>query len=232
MEITEKLLESGLTRNEAKVYLELSKKGESSANQIAKELGIDRTLTYTILNHLIEKGQVTYIKKENKKIFSCANPENLLNSIKSKEFLIIQLIEDLKKVSKQKQEEVNINVYEGKNGLRNFINLALKEKEILSFGFTGKVFTQLYEIPGIIKQIENKEIKIKIIASKEYEQNFKNKIKKFQFKFLKVHSESTTTIFGDYISIHLIKDKPIIIIIKNKDIAFSYKNYFNYLWKA
>jgi len=66
MEITEKLLESGLTRNEAKVYLELSKKGESSANQIAKELGIDRTLTYTILNHLIEKGQVTYIKKENK----------------------------------------------------------------------------------------------------------------------------------------------------------------------
>jgi len=37
----------------------------------------------------------------------------------------------------------------------------------------------------------------------------KNKIKKFQFKFLKVHSESTTTIFGDYISIHLIKDKPI-----------------------
>ena len=66
MGVYEKLQQVGLTGNEAKVYLELVKKGESSANQVAKDIGMDRTLTYTVLNHLIEKGQVSYIiKKKN-----------------------------------------------------------------------------------------------------------------------------------------------------------------------
>ena len=76
MEILEKLQKAGLTGNESKVYLELVKKGELSANQIAKNLGIDRTLTYTILNHLIEKGQVSYVIRDNKKFFSIENRED------------------------------------------------------------------------------------------------------------------------------------------------------------
>jgi len=66
MDTLEKLQQAGLTGNESRVYLELVKKGELSANQIAKNLGMDRTLTYTVLNHLVEKGQTSYIIKENK----------------------------------------------------------------------------------------------------------------------------------------------------------------------
>ena len=57
--------------------------------------------------------------------------------------------------------------------------------------------------------------------------NFKN----FQFRYLDVESEATTSIFGDYVSIHLIKGKPLIILIKNKYIAKSFKNHFEYLWE-
>ena len=32
-------------------------------------------------------------------------------------------------------------------------------------------------------------------------------------------------------SIHLIKEKPHIVIIKNKEIAESYRNHFKILWK-
>ena len=65
MDIYEKIQEAGLTGNEARVYLELIKKGELTANQIARNISMDRTLTYTVLNHLIEKGQVSYVIKEN-----------------------------------------------------------------------------------------------------------------------------------------------------------------------
>ncbi len=160
MDIYEKLKEAGLTGNEAKVYLELLKKGELSANQIAKNLGMDRTLTYTILNHLIEKGQVNYIVKKNKKIFSCANPENLLNQVKAKEILICDLIKKLKKIKKQKQEETEVNVYEGKEGMRAFINLAKKQKEFCAFGSTGRAFYALYEMPAVAKQVEKSGIKV------------------------------------------------------------------------
>ena len=68
MEFEDKLREAGLTGNESKVYYELLKKGQLSANQLAKNIGMDRTLTYTVLNHLIEKGMVSYTIKSNKMI--------------------------------------------------------------------------------------------------------------------------------------------------------------------
>jgi len=231
MDIYEKLQEAGLTGNEAKVYLELLKKGELSANQIAKNIGMDRTLAYTILNHLIEKGQVNYIVKANKKVFSCSSPENLLNPIKSKETLILDLIKELNKVKTEKHEPVEISVYEGKEGMRTLVNIALKEKEMLSFGGTGRAYDLLYEMPAIAKKLEKTEHILKVLLGKQYAGHEFSKYKNVKVKLVDVKSEATTTIFGDYISIHLIKEKPIVVIIKNKYIAESYRNYFNYMWK-
>ena len=121
MDIYEKLQQAGLTGNEAKAYLELLKKGGLSANQVAKNIGMDRTLTYTVLNHLIEKGQVSYITKENKKIFSCSAPKALLNPIKSKEVLVLDLIKELNKVKTEKDETVGIEVYEGRRDLEHLL---------------------------------------------------------------------------------------------------------------
>lgn len=232
MELNEKLQQAGLTGNESKVYLELHKHGELSANQIAKNIGMDRTLTYTVLNHLIEKGQINYVVKKNKKMFSSSSPENLLNPIKSKEAVILDLIKQLNEIKTEKQEPVDINVYEGKEGFRTFMNTAIKEKEILSFGGTGRAYELLYEMPLIGKQMEKAGSHLKVILDKKYADHDFVKHKNVHVKLTDVKSESTTTIFGDYIAIHLIKDKPIVILIRNKDIAESYKNYFNFMWNS
>jgi len=230
MDIYEKLQQAGLTGNEAKAYLELLKKGGLSANQVAKNIGMDRTLTYTVLNHLIEKGQVSYITKENKKIFSCSAPKALLNPIKSKEVLVLDLIKELNKVKTEKDETVGIEVYEGKEGLRTFISIAIKEKKIFSFGGTGRAYDALYEMPAIGKQLEKAGSHLKVILGKQYEGHEFTKYKNVEVRLTDMKSEATTTIFGDYVTIHLIKDRPIIIMIKNRDIAKSYRNYFDLLW--
>lgn len=234
MDIYEKLQEAGLTGNESKVYLELLRKGELSANQIAKNLSMDRTLAYTVLNHLIEKGQVGYVIKEGKKKFSTAEPENLLNSIRAKELLVGDLIKELKKIRKKDQQDVEVNVYEGKEGLRKFINMAMKYKNFCSFGATGRAFDFLYELPAIAKKWEKKKtFKGRIITTSDYKSHgLMTKVKNIEFRYLDIKSESTTGIWGDYISIHLAVDKPIVIIIKNKEIAESYQNHFEVLWKV
>ncbi|MFA7707580.1 MAG: helix-turn-helix domain-containing protein [Candidatus Pacearchaeota archaeon] len=231
MDIYEKLQQAGLTGNEAKAYLELLKQGELSANQIAKNISMDRTLTYTVLNHLIEKGQISYIIKQNKKIFSCSNPENLLNPIKTKETLILGLIKELKTIKPEQSEKTEINVYEGKEGMRALMNEIIKCKEFFAFGGTGRAYDLLYEMSAMAKQLEKTKASAKVIMGKEYQGHEFTKYKAIEVKFADIKSEATTTIFEDKISIHLIKDKPIIIIIKNKDIAQSYRNYFNYMWK-
>ncbi|MEK6915294.1 MAG: helix-turn-helix domain-containing protein [Nanoarchaeota archaeon] len=231
MEIYEKLQEIGLTGNESKVYLELLTSGELSANNLAKNLGIDRTLTYTVLNHLIEKGQARYTIKEGKKYFSSTKPENLLNPLKAKEIVALDTIKELNKIRKQEQKEIEINMYEGKEAFRVLFNHVRRENEFLALGSTGKAFYQLYEMPAIAKEFEKRNITVKILGHKKYKGTEPFSFKKFQYKYLDIESEATTTIFGDYISIHLIKGKPAIILIKNKEMAKSYKNHFNYLWK-
>jgi HTH-type transcriptional regulator, sugar sensing transcriptional regulator len=232
MNIQEKLQAAGLTGNESKVYLELIKKGELSANQIARNLGIDRTLSYNILNHLIEKGHVSYIIKENKKLFSTAEPQSLLNPIKSKETMILDLIGELGKIKKESSQEVEIKVFEGKEGIRTLFRTFLKSASSFdSFGATGRAYEALYEAPVIAKEFTKNNVIGRIIMSKGYKGHEFTKIKNLKIKYSDVSAEASTTIFGDYVSIHMIKQKPIIILIKNKDIAQSYRNYFEFMWK-
>lgn len=49
MELGSALKEFGLSENETKVYLALTKTGESTAQNIAKNAGLPRTTTYHLL---------------------------------------------------------------------------------------------------------------------------------------------------------------------------------------
>jgi len=231
MEIIARLKEAGLTGNEAKVYLELLQSGSLSANRLAKNIGMDRTLAYTVLNHLIEKGQVRYIIKKNKKVFSCTPPNSLLNPVREKEALIKNLIGDLEKTEKKELEETEVTIYEGKEGVRNLLREILKEKKVDAFGSTGRAYDLIFESPDLAKEAEKRGVIMRVIASKEHEKKKFTKHKNLLIKFLDVDSEATTSILNDRISIHLIKGKPITIVIKNKHIVKSYKNYFEWMWK-
>ncbi|MBU2562533.1 MAG: hypothetical protein KKF68_02645 [Nanoarchaeota archaeon] len=226
------LIKAGLTRNEAKAYLELLKQGELSANKLSKKISMDRSLTYTILNNLIEKGLVSYIKKDTRKYFKPEHPKNLLNPIKSKELFIETLINNLIKIKPKKDEETEIKIFEGKAGIRNFINLAIKEKYFYAFGSTGLAFFSLHEMPHIAKKVSKLKKDIKIIGNKKYKGTEPFEFKAFKYKYLDIKSKATTSIFGDYVSIHLLTQKPLIILINNKEIAESYRNHFKVLWKV
>ncbi|MBS3091618.1 hypothetical protein J4217_04195 [Candidatus Pacearchaeota archaeon] len=229
-ELIENLKMAGLTGNESKVYVGLIKIGETSANELAKNLSLDRTLTYTILNHLIEKGMVGYVIKANKKFFSASEPQNLLNKIKKDETAIKRVIETLKTMKTTNEPSPKVNVYDGKEGLRTFLRLLTKDKKISAFGATGRLYDSLFETEAIAKELK-KTLSARIIASNKYRTHPIRKIKRIEVRYLDVDNEATTTIFGDYIALHLLTDKPFIITIKNKEIAHGYLNYFNLLWK-
>lgn len=231
IEFEKNLEKAGLAGNESKIYLELLKKGSLSANEIAKRIGMDRTLTYTVLNNLIAKGLVNYIIKENKKFFDATSPENLLNPIKEKEAFIKDLIPLLKNIEKTKETVQEVNIYVGKEGLRVLMNEISKSKSFCSFGATGRAYDKLYELPRLVKEMLKKGLIARIITNHKYKRHEMIKIKNIKFRFLDVKSEVTTTILKDKLAIHLVLEKPLIIIIKNKEIAESYQNHFELLWK-
>jgi len=231
--LVEKLKKAGLTGNEAKVYLELLKRGSISANELAKKVGLDRSLTYQLLNNLVEKGLVSYVIKENKKYFEAADPENILIKIKEQERLVESLIPDLKKIEKLKEKEQEVKVYEGKQGLKTFFEDLIKSKEVCIFGSTGKSYDVLkFEIPHIAKKAQELGMKGKMVTSKEFKRHEMTRLPNLKVRYLEeIKSPATTTIYEDKVAIHVLTDKPVVIIIKNKDIAEGYRNYFEFLWK-
>jgi sugar-specific transcriptional regulator TrmB len=233
MNLHEKLNAANLTANESKVYLELAKRGTSSANELAKALSLDRTLSYSLLNSLIEKGHVTQITIDKKKHFSIANPKSLLNSVKKNEAIIKDAIQEIKNIKIEPIAKYSVEVLEGKEGLRTLMKLFLEvpNTEYLSFGATGRV-DLLYEAPLLVKEMKSKKITARVITTTKFRKAVFLKSPYIQLKYLKTESEVTTTISDNYVAIHVSKDKPFIILIKNKEIATSYKNHFEVLWKA
>ena len=72
---TEILEEIGLTKSEIKVYLALLKLGSSTKKSIVKESGITHSKLYEITDKLINKGLVSYVRKNKVLHFSAAPPE-------------------------------------------------------------------------------------------------------------------------------------------------------------
>lgn len=60
---TEILKEIGMTETEIKVYIALLEQGESLASKISLKAGVERAVTYHILEKLIKKGIVSYVIK-------------------------------------------------------------------------------------------------------------------------------------------------------------------------
>ena len=231
MQIEEGLKKAGLTGNESRAYLELLKKGQLSANELSKNLSMDRTLSYTVLNHLLEKGMIKYTILGSKKIFSACDPENLLNSLKEKEAILKNIIPELKSIEKIIETPYKIEIFEGKEGLRTFLKLMMKYQEWSSFGATGRAYDAFYETPALVKELK-KGFSARIITSPEFKQHEMIKVKNVKTKYLDLKSEATTSIFGDYVSIHILTQKPMVFLIKNKEISDSYKAHFEVLWSV
>ena len=229
----EELIEVGLTKNEAKIYLSLIDLGPSLAGVISRKTGIHRRSVYDAIERLIEKGLIGYITNNNRKYFQAVNPRKLLDLIKEKEELINKILPDLEKkynFIKEKQETL---FFRGKQGIKSIFEDQINEaKEILIFGASKGVSEVLkYYLPIYNKRRINKKIKIKII----YDIKSKSKHSKIplsEIRYLPYKSYATTNIYANKVAIILWQENPLAILINDKKIAQSYREYFNLMWKT
>ncbi len=237
MEIRE-LVETGLTKNQAEVYLELIKNPGQTGGEIAKKLSIDRSFAYGILNSLIAKGLISYVVKENKRVFFPSDTENLLKEIEEKKVKILNVIKELKSIKKQIKEEKSVRVYEGKAGLKAFVRDFLESTKFYTLGGGGKltIFEVLkYEYPHYLKELKKKKMKGKLITSPENKQIMKEMYKnsKVSIKtFDNLKSQVNFTIFKNKLAIYSVEEKPFVIIIEDKNISDALMAYFGNIWKT
>jgi sugar-specific transcriptional regulator TrmB len=226
----EELKQAGLTENEGKVYLALLDLGPSLAGQISRKAGLHRRTVYDTTEMLIKKGLIGYIIKNNRRLFKASNPNRLLEIINEKKQLINPIIKGLQERYTKTRQKEETNFYKGKEGLKTVFEDQLESKEILILGASPLAYETLqFYFKWYDKARKQKKIKTKLITT---DRRIK-RIALAEIKYLpeKYSNPVSVNIYGDKTAIILWASEPIAIVIKNKEVAEGYKNYFELMWK-
>lgn len=232
---TAKLEKIGLNLNEAKIYLALLELGQAQAGDISKKTQINRTTVYDSIERLIQNGLVTFVISANKKVFKPVAPKKLLEQVTEKESLIKEILPELEDLFIQFKEKEETDIYKGRKGIKSILDDILKCKEYIAFGSSGK-FLEIMQHDFIIFQKRKKELKInsRIILSESSRKTETVKAAYAEFRFVpdEFSAPTTTFIFNDKVAIIVWSETPVATLIKSKDVAKSYMNYFEMLWKT
>ena len=240
--ITKLLEQLGLTKQEAKTYLTLLELGSVPAGLLIKRLGMHRAAVYNLLDLLINKGLVHYVKEKDRKLFEAQEPKRLLEIIKEKQQKLKEQEEQLNVVlpelelkRKLSNEEQEGTIYKGKKGLKSiFEDILTEKKELLVFGASGN-FREILKAYFIHFHDRRAKLKIplKIIFGEKLRNDTRNKeLKLSKIKYLPKENiiPSTTFVYSNKTAIINWSVEPMIFLMKSKNVAKSYKNFFEILW--
>ncbi|MFH0869247.1 MAG: helix-turn-helix domain-containing protein [archaeon] len=228
--------ELGMTRNEAKVYMALLKSKSAQAGRITKISGVHRRNVYDALERLIQKGLVSTINKGKQKVFVAEPPERILRIIDDKKALAEEQIPKLRALQQSEEYKQSARVYYGKSGLQTvFDDQVQSGSEVLVYGASLKYFDLLkwYSFQHEKKRIKY-GIKSKLIFNETEKPEVRKKsLARSQVKYISkdYSGPAATNIYGNKVAIILWIEPPVAIIIENRELAETYRRYFNLLWK-
>src|SRR3989338_2846609 len=232
----------GLTKNEAKVYLTLLDLGTAQAGQITEKSGVHRRNVYDSIDRLMEKGLISFVIANNKKLFSPVNPKRFLELIDEKKFELDGLKSDFQKILPELElrttlkERHDVRFFKGVEGLKTvFEDIIRTGKDYIGYGpgqQLEKVLKHYFRL-FVIKRV-NAKIRLRLIYDEASRKILKkNPLSDLRYMPDQYSSRAALRIYGDKVAILLLsEEEPLAIVIKNKAIAEGYRKYFEVMWKA
>jgi len=234
----------GLTRNESVTYLTLLAGGTLKVSYILKKSGLNSGKIYEILESLKNKGLVSESNINNVRFFTASPPNEILDYLEKQEeelFTKKELIKkELPKLEKSRKEYFNESkaiTYIGMRGLKTAAYEALSTmksgEEIVSMGVTGfkdEKINAFWKAFGAKRQ--EKRITARHIFSEKgkFFEEFR-RVPLQKSRILPSITPTTVDIFGEDKAIIFNYQEPITsILVYDKNIAQSFKQFFEQLW--
>ncbi|MBI4143791.1 hypothetical protein HY486_00905 [Candidatus Woesearchaeota archaeon] len=240
----EELLEStGLTKNEALIYLALLRIGKGKSGKIVKEAKISGGKVYETLNKLIDKGLVKISIENGIKHFIANHPKTILNYIKEKEETLKQKEGELEKLipsfeTLRSIDDTNevVSLIKGFRGISVIVYECL-EKSKDSICIMGVRSSKDEKFNRFWMNWHRKRVELKkeariIFSDKgsDYWKFFRN-LKYTCVKELSHLSPSAIMVIDNNTFIFSYDRELICIHITSKSITHSILNFFNDLWR-
>jgi sugar-specific transcriptional regulator TrmB len=245
IKVLEKL---GLSKGEVKVYSALLTLGECTITPLTTESGVTKSKIYDILEKLIKKGLVGYNVKKNVKHFFVNDPRKILDYLSQKEDEIKSNKEEIEKIMPSLIEQRNMSsvgrvaeIYQGYNGMKTIREELMesysKGETFLVLG-APKIANDKWE--GWLLEFHKKRIKrgvgMKIIYNSDARVygDVRNKMKNTEARYFAegINAPNWIDIFPSAVMITVIVGEPISFVIRNKEIATSFRAYFEIMWNS
>ena len=231
----------GLSEGEIKVYSALLNEGLSPVNRIHEKTGIERRNIYDILNKLIEKGVISYIVENKRRLFQVSHPSKLVGYIEerkneleeTKKETELQIPSILQKFN-FKKPKINAEIFRGEEGVKAVWEDMLNYKVIRFIG-SGRYVPKKF--PGWFVSFNKRRIKKGVLWLNLMRCEMKKEIKKsFPLEKIKYLPKEFSVnpvaicIFGDKVINFLLGKEFFAFVIESKELAENYKKYYRYLW--
>jgi HTH-type transcriptional regulator, sugar sensing transcriptional regulator len=241
------LKEIGLTDGEIKVYLALFTLGSTSTGPLVKEAKIHSSKVYPILDRLIEKGLVSFIKEGKKTIYTANPPNTILSFLDKKQTRIKAQKEEAKDLIKELELQKTIEkakteatIFKGTKGVMTAYALASKDLK------KGDVAYAMFLPPIKNKPLLNFLVNITNGLSKKgvvhymlFNESCPEEITVKKMKNMNIRvgapkeyqSPAEVCVYGNNTIISTTGgEEHITFLIQNKEIADSFKNQFSTFW--
>lgn len=241
----EPLRQLGLTEGEIKVYIALTKLGETTSGPIVDESNVSVSKVYKILEKLAKKGLVSHIVKNKTKYFQAADPERLLVYSQELQEKLQTQQETLKKIIPTLQQETktvatSAQVFDGLRGIQTARERTLasmkKGDEMWIIGIAKTPYDRLTPYFAEYHQRRyQKGIKCYYLYNEYAREPFGKQSASYPLSEVRYMDEGLIThawmeIYADTVTIGINKGKSFSIVIQNQDVADSFKIYAKLLW--
>jgi len=128
--------------------------------------------------------------------------------------------------------EISVEVFQGiKGGLTILKDIIREGKDYVVLGEDG-TFQSISKtlVEQYIRDLNKKKIKERILA-KEGTKIMKGKYSKIRYLPKEFNLPTITTIYGNKVAIAIFQKPYYVVLIKSKDLANTYKAFFETLWK-
>ncbi len=235
---TQILEDIGLTNAEIKVYLALLELGTSTAGPILEKSGLQNSVVHITLHKLIDKGFVTFVKEGKRNHYQPTNPKNIVDFINHKKERFEEILPELLLKQKTAKEKPEIITFRGIKGIKELLLELLEAggKEHHTFGSTAKslMLGDAWWV-SYHKKRAKRGIKAKLMFNESLAY-WKAEVKypKSEVRYTKTGFEplTETIIRNNKVGIIIWTDKPLGIIISQKEAANSYNQFFKIMWDA
>lgn len=232
----------GLNKNEARVYYALLLKGEASAQEIVKTLGVYRNIVYDNLEKLKEKGLVSFVNIGPKRKFIAEKPTAILDFLENKkseidkEFKIAQdMLPQISQILGLNKTKNNVSVFYGVAGMKKILREIVEGEETWAIGITNESVQALGETFWINYNLRKKESKTEewLLWNSDFKNTVlpKNKLSHYRVLPKELNQVTEIIMWDGKVAIFIFSFEPTVIVMENPEVFSTYRNHFDFLWK-